>query len=78
MDGNTSILEEIIENKNDFILMENSYFNTYKKDENGNLITSNPNLKYNDFNPICECCTYTFEGVKIPFKKTDLESVVLE
>lgn len=41
---------------------ENAYFSTLYVDENNLLQKINPKLTVNDFSPLCDCCTHTFNG----------------
>lgn len=50
-----------------FICGDNSYFSGLYVDQNNRLAQVDPDLKNEDFEPSCPCCTHTFNGV--PFVK---------
>mgnify|MGYP001814411334 CR=1 FL=1 len=51
-----------------FIYGESSYFSGLYVDEQNRLALADPELKNEDLEPTCPCCTHTFNGV--PFVRT--------
>ena len=52
----------IMDSERDYFMVGNSYFNTLLVDDNGLIQKVNPDLKNEDFEPLCNCCTHTFNG----------------
>jgi len=46
-------------------LGESSYFSGLKVDDDGLLQCVNPKLGPENFEPLCKCCTHTFNGVRV-------------
>lgn len=50
------------DNNKEFMMTENARYSTLYVDSDGLLQKVNPNLKNEDFEPSCPCCTHTFNG----------------
>jgi len=62
LDGNKDGLNWIMDEAQELIRIENSYFSTLYKAEDGTLQKVNPSITVNDCSPWCDCCTHSFNG----------------
>ena len=61
---------------NGYFMTNNSYYNTLFVDDNGLLQKVKSDLKNEDFYPLCDCCTHTFNGKPLNNKAKHCENFI--